>query len=61
MDGSEICFLEGELGLKGNADVGEIGDVVEKGGVEICGESGERLKLRRVAGIVGGEHAGGGG
>lgn len=60
-DGGQGGGLKGEVGLKGNADVGEVGDVIEEGGVETEGEIGERLEEGRVGGVVVGEHAGGGG
>ena len=53
--------LKGEIGLKGNAEIGERGDVGEVCGVELEREICERLEERGVVGIVGGEHAGGGG
>lgn len=53
--------MEREVGLKWNATIGDVCDVFEKGGVEGKREIGKSLQLGWVAGIVGGEHAGGGG
>ena len=68
--GGESCWrgadggwkgLQGGVGLEGDADAGESVEAVEEGGVEREAEVGERVELRRVVGIVGGEHSGGGG
>jgi hypothetical protein len=53
--------LKGGGGLEGDGKSGEGFDVGEIGRVEGEAEIGDGLELRRVFGVVGGEHSGGGG
>ena len=61
VDGLEVGCLKREVGLKGDAEIGEGGDVIEVRGIELEGEIGKGLEQRWMEGIVGGEHSGGGG
>jgi hypothetical protein len=53
--------LDGGVGLEGDLETGETVETVEECGVERKAEVGERLELRRVVGVVSGEHSGSGG
>jgi hypothetical protein len=53
--------LQGGVGVEGSAETGEGVESLEEGGVEREAEIGEGAEVRRVVGVCGGEHAGGGG
>ena len=53
--------LQGDAGLEGDANAGEIAETVEKVGVEGDAEVGEGVELGRIVGIADGQHSGRGG